>query len=208
MKDDSDQRTSASLLHRLQNDVSDQAAWSAFVERYGPRIYAWCRHWQLQDSDAQDVTQEVLLELVEKLRRFQYDRSRSFRAWLKTLVHHAWQDFLDRRGRAGLGSGDSAIRRRLETVEAREDLEQELREAFDREVLDEAMARVQQRVAPHTWEAFRLLTFEGLSGAEVARRVGMQITMVYVAKSKVQKMLREEVDRLEGREVGHDPVPC
>ena len=61
------------------------------------------------------------------------------------------------------------------------------------------MARVRQRVAPHTWEAFRLLTFEGQSGAEVAPRVGMQVTMVYVAKSKVQKLLREEIDALEGR---------
>ncbi len=200
MNDEADLRTSASLLHRVGHDPSDQAAWSAFVDRYGPRIYAWCRHWQLQECDAQDVTQDVLLQLVDKLRRFHYDRSRCFRAWLKTLVHHAWQDFLDRRRRAGPGGGDSAAWRQLETLAAREDLEQQLREAFDRELLEEALARVRQRVAPHTWEAFRLLTFEGLSGAEVAPRVGMQVTMVYVAKSKVQKMLREEVDRLEAPE--------
>jgi RNA polymerase sigma-70 factor (ECF subfamily) len=201
MSDEPDLRTSASLLNRLRQHGGDQAAWSAFVERYGPRIYAWCRHWQMQVPDAEDVTQEVLLRLVDKLRNFRYDRSGSFRAWLKTLVHHAWQDFLDRRCRAGLGSGDTAVWKQLETVAAREDLEQQLGEAFDREVLEEALARVRQRVAPHTWEAFRLLTFEGLSGAEVAPRVGMQVTMVYVAKSKVQKLLREEVDRLEGREV-------
>jgi RNA polymerase sigma factor (sigma-70 family) len=200
MNDESNLRTSASLLQRVQQGAGDQAAWNAFVERYGPRINAWCRRWQLQESDAQDVTQEVLLQLVEKLRRFEYDRSRSFRAWLKTLVHHAWQDFLDRRRRDGLGSGDSAVWERLDSVEARENLEQQLQEVFDREVLDEALARVQQRVAPHTFEAFRLLTFEGLSGAEVAPRVGMQVTMVYVARSKVQKMLREEIGTLEGRE--------
>jgi RNA polymerase sigma-70 factor (ECF subfamily) len=201
MSDDPDLRTSASLLNRLRQDGGDQAAWSAFVERYGPRIYAWCRHWQMQGPDAEDVTQDVLLRLVKKLRDFRYDRSRSFRAWLKTLVHHAWQDFLDDRRRAGLGSGDTSVWKRLETVAAREGLEEQLREAFDREVLEEALARVRQRVAPHTWEAFRLLTFEGLSGAEVAPQVGMQVTMVYVAKCKVQKLLREEVDRLEGREV-------
>ena len=109
--------------------------------------------------------------------------------------------------RAGLGSGDSAVWQKLNTVEAKEDLEQQLEDLFDREVLEEAMTRVQRRVAPHTWEAFRLLTFEGLSGADVAPRVGMQVAMVYVAKNKVQKMLREEVDRLEGRgEKGADPL--
>ena len=200
MNDETNLRTSASLLQRVRQGPDDQAAWNAFVARYGPRILAWCRLWQLQESDANDVTQEVLLQLVDKLRRFQYDPGRSFRAWLKTIVHHAWQDFLDRRQRAGLGSGDSAVLERLNSVEARDNLEQQLQDVLDREVLEEAMERVRLRVAPHTWEAFRLLTFEGLSGAEVAPRVGMQVTMAYVAKSKVQKMLREEIDALEGRE--------
>ena len=199
MNDESNLRTSASLLRRVQHDDGDQAAWDDFVRRYGPRIHAWCRHWRLQESDAQDVTQEVLLQLVRKLRHFEYDPARSFRAWLKTIVHHAWQDFLEKRGRAGLGSGDSDVWEGLHSVEARDDLERQLEEVFDREVLEEALARVRQRVAPHTFEAFRLLTFEGLSGAEVAPRGGMQVTMVYVAKSKVQKLLREEIEALEGR---------
>jgi RNA polymerase sigma-70 factor (ECF subfamily) len=200
MKDETNLRTSASLLRRVQHDVGDQAAWSEFVARYGPRIQAWCQHWRLQESDAHDVTQEVLLQLLQKLRNFEYDPKRSFRAWLKTIVHHAWQDFLAKRGRAGLGSGDSDVWAAMQSVEARDDLERQLGELFDREILEEAMARVRERVAPHTWEAFRLLTFEGLRGADVAPRVGMQVTMVYVAKSKVQKMLREEIDALEGRE--------
>jgi RNA polymerase sigma factor (sigma-70 family) len=200
MNNETNLRTSASLLHRVRQGPGDEDAWNTFVERYGPRILAWCRGWQLQESDAQDVTQEVLLQLVAKLRRFEYDPGRSFRAWLKTLVHHAWRDFLDHRRRAGLGSGDSAVWERLDSVESRASLEEQLEEVFDREVLEEAMTRVRARVAPHTWEAFRLLTFEGLSGAEVAPRVGMQVTMVYVARSKVQKMLRQEIDALEGRE--------
>jgi RNA polymerase sigma-70 factor (ECF subfamily) len=199
MSEESNLRTSPSLLHRLREDGGDQRSWSEFVRRYAPRIYAWCRHWQLQESDAQDVTQEVLLRLVEKLRHFEYDPGRSFRAWLKTVTHHAWQDFLARRQRAGLGSGDTAGLERLQSLEARDDLERHLEEAFEPEILEEAMTRVQFRVAPHTWEAIRLLTFEGLSGPEVAPRVGMQVTMVYVARGKVQRMLREEIDKLEGR---------
>jgi RNA polymerase sigma-70 factor (ECF subfamily) len=121
---------------------------------------------------------------------------------LKSLVHLACQAFLERRRRGGVHS-DSAL---WDNVAAREDLEQQLQQMFDRELLNEAMARVQQRVATHTWEAFRLLTFEGLSGAEVAARLGMQVTMVYVAKSKVQKMLRQEVDRLEAGECSNESL--
>src|SRR6516165_5287111 len=152
-----DQATSPTLLSRLRHTPSDQAAWDEFVERYSPKIYSWCRRWNLQEADAQDVTQDVLLRLAAKMRTFAYDPSGSFRGWLKTLAHHAWHDFVKKRERAGAGSGDSALLEKLDAVEARADLFQRLDEQFDRELLDEAHARVRRRVKPHIWEAFRLL---------------------------------------------------
>src|SRR5262249_27417635 len=104
--DGAGERTRVTLPGRLRRDPSDQAAWREFVEHYGPRVYGWCRKWGLQESDAQDVTQNVLLRLSQKMGQFAYDPSLSFRAWLKTLTHHAWSDFLQARRRPGLGSGD------------------------------------------------------------------------------------------------------
>jgi RNA polymerase sigma-70 factor (ECF subfamily) len=190
--------TRISLLTQLRRDPSDQAGWDEFVERYGRHIYRWCRQWKLQDADAEDVTQDILVKLTQKLRAFAYDPSRSFRGWLRTVAHHAWRDFEDgRRRRARPVAGDSTVQEWMLTLEAREDLVRKLEEAFDIELLEAAKARVRLRVAPHTWEAFRLLALEGLPVAEVAARVRMQVAMVYVAKSKVQKMLREEIGKLE-----------
>ena len=198
MDNNSFARTSPTLLDRLRRDPKDQAAWSEFVARYGPRILRWCRGWGLQESDAQDVTQNVLVKLAEKLRDFTYDPSKSFRAWLKTVAQHACSDFLQSRNRPGIGSGDSDVGRLLLNAEAREDLIRHLEEEFDREILDEAMLHVRLRVAPQTWQAFWLTAFEGQSGAEAAQRIPMQVAQVYVAKRRVQKMLQEEVARLEG----------
>ncbi len=194
-----DSKTRVTLLGRLRRDPTNQATWAEFVEHYGTRIYTWCRRWNLQEADAQDVTQNVLLKLADKMRSFDYDPSRSFRAWLKTLTHHAWSDYLESRQRAGLGSGDSRVADMLHSVEARADLVQQLEAEFDRELLEEAMARVRLRVAPQTWEAFRLTALEGLSGAEAAQRIPMQVAQVFVAKRRVQKMLSTEVAKLEGR---------
>jgi RNA polymerase sigma-70 factor (ECF subfamily) len=88
----------------------------------------------------------------------------------------------------------------LQNVEARANLVKQLEEEFDRELLEEASARVRLRVAPQTWEAFRLTAMEGLSGAEAAARIPMQVAQVFVAKRRVQKMLTEEVARLEQAE--------
>ena len=188
--------TRITLLARLRQDPTDQAAWGVFVECYARHIHRWCRQWKLQDADAEDVTQDILVKLTHKLRTIAYDPSRSFRGWLKTVAHHAWRDFEDSRHARG-AAGDSQVPELLLTLEAREDLARRLEEAFDLELLDAAEVRVRLRVAPHTWEAFRLMALEGLSVADVAARVHLQVAMVYVAKSKVQKMLQEEIGKLE-----------
>jgi RNA polymerase sigma-70 factor (ECF subfamily) len=56
---------------------------------------------------------------------------------------------------------------------------------------------VRTRVQPHTWEAFRLTTYDGLAGPDVARQLGISVTSVYKAKSNVQKLLNSEVRALE-----------
>ncbi len=197
-----DSGTRVTLLGRLRRDPTNQAAWGEFVEHYGGKIYGWCRKWGLQEADAQDVTQMVLLNLARKMREFAYDPSKSFRAWLKTLTHHAWSDFLESRQRPGLGSGDSRVQGILGTIAARDDLVEHLKAEFDRELLEEAMARVRLRVAPQTWQAFTLTALEGLSGAAAAERIPMQVAQVFVAKRRVQKMLQQEVARLEQADAG------
>ena len=197
METDPTSRTRETLLGRLRQNPTDQTAWGEFVERYSPQVYGWCRGWRLQDADAQDVTQEVLVILARRMATFDYDPTRSFRAWLKTVTQHAWGEFVARRQRAGLGSGDSQVGDLLQNVEAREDLLARLNREFDHELLDEAMARVRLRVEPRTFEAFRLTALEGLSGAAAAERIPMQVAQVFVAKRRVQKMLQEEVRKME-----------
>ncbi|AWM42100.1 RNA polymerase sigma factor RpoE [Gemmata obscuriglobus] len=192
--------TDLSLLRRLQQAPTDQVAWGNFVQRYGRRIYVWCRQWQLQEADAEDVTQSVLLILASKLREFEYDPAGSFRAWLKTVAHHAWAKYVTSQQRPGGGTGDSDTLGVLHSVEARDDLAAKLEEEFDYELLELAMLRVAQRVETRTWRAFQLLALQDVSGAEVAATLGMPVGMVYVAKSRVQKMLHEEIRQLEGRD--------
>jgi RNA polymerase sigma-70 factor (ECF subfamily) len=190
-------RTSIAMLAKLRQDPTDQAAWSEFVRRYGPWIYRWCRQWHLPEADAQDVTQNVLLVLAKQMRTFDYDPALSFRGWLKTVTHHAWDRYVRNRGRPGRGSGDSAVLELLQNVAAGDDLAKRIQEGFDREFLQEAMERVRARVAPHTWEAFRLTGVEGLSGAEAAARLSLKVATVFVYRGRVQRMLQEELARLE-----------
>ncbi len=215
MRDAPDLRTSASLLGRLRHQPTDQEAWSEFVDRYGARIYGWCRRWDLQDADARDVTQAVLARLCIKMKTFPYDPALSFRGWLRTLTHHTWSDLVASRRLVAAGHGGGEDPDWLESLEARDDLIESLDDQFDRELLQEAMVRVRLRVEPHTWEAFRLTALERNGGAAVAEQLGMKVATVFKAKSKVQRMLRERdrpprrprARRLTGRTTREGP-PC
>jgi RNA polymerase sigma-70 factor (ECF subfamily) len=197
MRFDPGSLTSESLLGRLSQSPDDRTAWDRFVERYGPKIYGWCRQWRLQEADAEDVTQNVLLSLARKLRTFAYDPSRSFRGWLHTLTEHACNDFFAERARLDRGSGDTAVLEVLKGAPARADLLAQLEDQFDQELMGEALARVRLRVEPQTWEAFRLTATEGLSGDAASAQLGMRLTAVFKAKSRVLQFLRDEVARLE-----------
>ena len=192
--------TRITLLHRLNEKPDDQASWSEFVAVYGPTIRQWCVHWGLQESDAQDVAQNVLLRLTTRLPKFQYDRSKSFRGWLKTLTHHAWHDFITEAGFRHRGSGDTGIHEQLHTAEAKTDLAARVEEAFDQELLAVAIAKVKERVAAATWEAFQRTAFDGTPPQEVADALRMRVSQVYLAKHRVQKQLQEEILALEAGE--------
>ena len=193
----SDSYTRVTLLGRLRSAPSDPVAWAEFVEWYGQKVFVWCRAWGLQEADAQDVTQEVFLKLSGRMQDFRYDPQGSFRAWLKTVTHHAWHDHLCKQRKPGQGSGGESAIERLAAIEAKDDLARRMEDAADQELLKEAAARVRLRIEPRTWDAFYLLAVEGRSGAEAAKQLEMKVATVFVARSKVQRMLREELARLD-----------
>lgn len=185
--------TSMLLLQRLSEVPRDEAAWRELVRAYSPAIRRWCRTWGLQQADADDVTQTVLLKLAQKMATFHYDRSRSFRGYLKALTHYAVCDAMKALRRQGHETDSTALLDWLEVSDTRNDLARCLENELRQDLFREAAARVSRRVDPRTWQAFSLLSQERRPGSEVAERLGMTVAAVYMAKSRVLKMLREEV---------------
>ncbi|MFT5301053.1 MAG: RNA polymerase sigma-70 factor (ECF subfamily) [Mariniblastus sp.] len=77
--------TSESLLLRLKSS-DDHQAWSRFVRLYTPLLFYWARKMGLQSQDASDLVQDVFTLVFQKLPEFQYDKTKSFRAWLRTVT--------------------------------------------------------------------------------------------------------------------------
>ena len=191
--------TRKSLLARLV-DLDDQEAWNEFVDRYGPKILIWCRRFSLQDSDAADVTQEVLSKLVLAMRDFDYDSTKgSFRGWLKTVTSNAVRDWARSAHRTKKSTDDfDAVMQELTDPKSIEQLSQVIEEGHQAEILREAQSRVSLRVKPNTWRAYEETAVKQRKAPEVATELNMPVSEVYVAKSRVLKLLRETVTKLEG----------
>src|SRR5690242_593004 len=82
--------TPPSLLMRLRGPA-EQAAGGEVVRLYTPLFYYWARRTGLRGQDADDLVQEVFLTLVQKLPAFTYDRTKSFRSWLRTSLVNKWR---------------------------------------------------------------------------------------------------------------------
>lgn len=189
--------TSPSLLESLVEGGADGEAWERFVRVYSPHVFRWCRSHGLQESDATDVAQDVLLWFWRKAAGFRYSADGSFRAYLRRVVVSAVSDWAERRRADRLATGDSGVQHFIWSQPARVDLVARIEAAYDVELLAIAMREVQSRVQPHTWRAFEMLALEDRSGADVAAELGIEVNTAYVAKAKVQRMIRAVIDRLE-----------
>ncbi|WP_339748601.1 sigma-70 family RNA polymerase sigma factor [uncultured Rubinisphaera sp.] len=189
--------TSATLLSQLRLSKRDEAGWTIFVERYGPKVYGWCLNRRLQAADAEEVTQNVLVKMAEKLHSFEYDPAQSFRGWLRVITENAVKDYCKGLKNENRGEGGSEILLRLAQLEATEDLSQRLNETFDLELAEEAMSRVRTRVSTDRWMAWHLTAREGLPGAVVATKLNMKVVSVYTARNQIQNQIREEIEKLE-----------
>ena len=70
--------TRPSLLIRLR-DTRDDQAWAEFTAIYEPVIYRMSKTRGLQDADAREVVQEVLMSVATAMERFDVSAAGSFR---------------------------------------------------------------------------------------------------------------------------------
>lgn len=192
--------TSASLLLQIRDDTKNEQAWQLFVDRYGGKIYGWCLNRQLQPSDAEDVTQNILYKLARRLKSFEYNPDQSFRGWLHRVSKNAINDFFaEQNGIRVRGGSWNDVH--LDLAQAREELTNRIASAFDLELMDRAISRVKQRVSSDRFDAWDLMARQRMSGENVANQLKMKIATVYTAKNQVQKLIQEEIQLLESDNV-------
>jgi RNA polymerase sigma-70 factor (ECF subfamily) len=180
--------TPISLLQRVRQP-SDPEAWRKLVELTTPLLFAWAYRAGLRDHDANDLVQDVLAVLVEKLPTFDYDRDRSFRGWLRTVTTNK---LLERRRRRTMETVSPDDERLSELVDS--DVPDEFwEEEYRQKLVARGLELMRAHFQPTTWKACWEHVVSGRSAAEVAAELGLTPAAVYVAKGRVLRRLRVEL---------------
>jgi RNA polymerase sigma-70 factor (ECF subfamily) len=183
--------TSVTLLERVRQP-GDPEAWQRFVRLYTPMLYAWACRSGLQDQDAADLVQEVLTALLGKLRDFHYDWRQSFRGWLRTVMRNKWRELRRRRAPVLLDARDGALAELASRDEPAELDEVEYRH----QLVQRALQLIEGDFQPATWRAWTGYVVAGRPAAAVAQELGVSAHSVYLAKARVMRRLRQELNGL------------
>ncbi len=180
------QSTSLTLLARAR-DRQDAEAWARLHALYRPLLTGWLRARGLQIADVDDLSQQALAVVAEKLPEYHHaGRTGSFRAWLRGILANVLRAFARRRTEAGLeglaerlGEGDGELARLWDAE-------------HDAHVLRLLLAAAEPEFSPSAWAAFRLTALEERPAAEAAAALGMTVNAVLIARSRILARLRRE----------------
>jgi RNA polymerase sigma factor (sigma-70 family) len=192
--------TRRSLLVRLA-EPNDSAAWQEFLQTYEGAVLRYCRSRGLQETDARDVVQEVLLAVHGAMSSWEpSDRPGGFRTWLMRTTHNMCLKSLRVQARGERGLGGTSVREMLNGVSAAREAECDDDAQWQRWAFCWAANQVEREVLPTTWQAFWLSAVEGQPATEVARRLDMRVGTVYASKCRVLHRIRERIQELTRNE--------
>lgn len=195
------------------SDLSDEAlldaarrgsleSLEALVNRYEQSIYNLAMRLLRHEQDAEDVTQQTFLSLVENLDSFRGESS--FRTWLYRIATFAAFKILRKRKGLETVSLDAATTQDPEQegppphpqyiADWRDTPEHLAQRQEVRQILEEALAELDEKHRV----VFLLRDVEGLSIEETAAALGLTPSNVKVRLLRARLQLREKLTRLLG----------
>jgi RNA polymerase sigma-70 factor (ECF subfamily) len=161
-------------------------------QAHGPRVYSLARRMVGQEADAEDVAQEVLLQVVRKLGSFRGEAELS--TWLHRVTVNAallHRRRRSRRAECAVGSPPDLLHHGCANAgparfrAAPPEQEAIRREA--RQIIDRALAGL----PPIYREVFVLADVERLSNAEVGHQLGLRLPAVKSRLRRARLLMRD-----------------
>ena len=186
-------QTRQTLIERLK-DKHDEESWKTFTQIYQRYIYVVIRRMNINHSECEDLVQEVLFNIWNKLPDFQYSPDKAkFRTWLSLVIKNKVLNYLESQ-KSHINKINKAAEQPVKKV-----LEQEvdsiIRKEWENYVTNMAMEKIKGSFPGQAIKVFEM-TLEGLSIQEIATKLDIKENTVYKYKNRVKAKLINEIAHL------------
>lgn len=188
--------TRASLILRLPS-ADDADAWREFTALYEPFVYRFARRGGLQDADARELVQNVMVSVARAVGRWKPDAARGqFRTWLFRIARNQLIDVFRKRQQMASGRAATGELSALDQLVAKQG-SAEFQLEHRRQLFRWAAERVRSSVKDVTWQAFWRTSVADEPVETVADDLKISTGAVYIARSRVLAKLQDEVRKWE-----------
>ena len=182
--------TSGTLLERIA--AGDEIGWDEFFERYSPVIKAVAKISGVNDTVADDIVQQVMLQFFQQSRTFRFDPERArFRTFFGRIIQAKIADHFRREKRLPVIDpeivSEEAVLPECDSI---------FMEEWRKTVLKDAEEQLKQKVSPETFLAYELYAVQGRSPAKIAAYLSCSVNQVYQAKKRCFAVLRDILGQL------------
>ncbi len=196
------QTTQTNLLAAVR-DSQNREAWGHFYRVYAPLLRSFGRRLGVNETDLDDLTQEVLVIAHRSLRDDVYDPAKGrFRMWLFGIARRQALAVLRARGRR------TRIQQRqqpegvdllaqIEDPRTEETMQEIWQQEWRYALLDEALRQIRSEVGDNEYQAFVLYGIQRQPVQKVAEQLGITVSSVYVYKGRVLAAIQKWVEQFE-----------
>ena len=177
------------LLERIA--AKDKDALNILYNRYMTPVYSLSLHMLKQPPLAEEVTQDVFLNIWLKADSFNASRGNP-RSWIMSVTHHRVVDVIRARRRTYTMSDPEGYEMLERLPSSEPSVESQVTQSLDRERIVRALATLPDNQR----EVIELAYFEGYSQSEMAERLSQPLgtikTRVRLAMQKMRITLQED----------------
>ena len=179
------------LLRRIVDQ--DKDALDLLYSRYVTPVYSMALHMLKQPPLAEEVTQDVFLNIWLKASSFNSERGQP-RSWIMSVAHHRVVDVIRSRRRTATMTDPEGYETLERLPSGGASVENQVQQNLDRERIMKALAILPENQR----QVIVLAYFEGYSQSEMAEflsePLGTIKTRVRLAMQKLRAVLQEDVD--------------
>ena len=179
------------MLQRIV--AKDKDALDLLYTRYVTPVYSMALHMLKQPPLAEEVTQDVFLNIWLKAASFNAERGQP-RSWIMSVAHHRVVDVIRSRRRSATMTDPEGYEFLERLPSGGASVESQVQQNFDRERIMRALATLPDNQR----QVILLAYFEGYSQSEMAEHLSEPLgtikTRVRLAMQKLRGALQEYVD--------------